>query len=270
MFDRGVVTLCDAAYYPGLLALHASIHDLDPVPIVCYDIGLTPEQREDAGRRADLHVLDLPPDPLIARLQRATADAAPLQKAVKRIWPLWICPVLIAAAPIGDVAWLDADLLVLRPIRELFALLEGGPVFTPENRAPHLSANAAELYDLLPVALPFDRTGPAINGGVSVWRRGRDDDALAAYIHPVAAAADDARVRAAIAWHDQGALLWAIHALGLQSRVLADTRWNLCVDNAGLTPEDLHWDDGLAARLRAALPDVGIVHWNGRQVPWAG
>ncbi|HET9393876.1 MAG TPA: hypothetical protein VFO29_10215 [Candidatus Rubrimentiphilum sp.] len=268
MLERGIVTLSDAAYFPGLLALHRSIQQMQPYPVMCYDIGLTTEQLTHAAGLDNLHVLDLPDDPLIEELQIATAGATPLKKPTKRIWPLWICPLLIRAAPCNDVFWLDCDMLVLRSLGELFAKLDGGPVFTPENKAPHLTANSPELYDLMPIARSFDRNAPTVNGGVSGWRRGRDDAALAAYIAPIAAGARDARILAALRWHDQGALIWAIQSLGLEDRVLGDARWNLCVDHVNGAPDLLQWDDQLAARLREALPDVGIVHWNGRPVPW--
>lgn len=266
--ERGVVTLCDANYYPGLLALHASVRSSDPCEVVCYDAGLTAEQRADGARREGLTILPLPDDPLIAALIGATHDAAPLAKPNKRIWPLWICPLLIRAAPLRDVFWLDCDLLVLRGLDELFAMLEDGPVFTPENKAPAQAANRAGLYELLPIHRAFDPAIPTVNGGVSGWRRGRDDDALAAYVFPVAAAARDRAVMDAIAWHDQGALIWAIQSLGLEHRVLASALWNLCVDRAAVAPELLRWDDGLLERARAALPDVRILHWNGRPAPW--
>jgi hypothetical protein len=268
MTRRGVVTLCDGNYYPGLLGLHASVQASYPCTVVAYDAGLTPEQREDAARRANLCVLDLPDDPLIAELVTATADCAPLAKPGKRIWPLWICPLLIRAAPLDDVFWLDCDLLVLRDLDELFAMLDGGPVFTPENRAPERTANAPALYELLPIRRHFDPRLPVVNGGVSGWRRGRDDAALAAYAHPVAAAVRDRAVRDAISWHDQGALIWAIQSLGLEHRVLESTMWNLCIDRTAVPSQILAWDDGLVQRLRAALPQVKLLHWNGRKVPW--
>jgi hypothetical protein len=121
---------------------------------------------------------------------------------------------------------------------------------------------------LLPIGRQFDPRVPAVNGGVSGWRRGRDDAALEAYTVPVAAAARDRSVRDAISWHDQGALIWAIQSLGLEHRVLETPIWNLCVDRAAVPPETLAWNDGLVERLRAALPDVKILHWNGRRPPW--
>lgn len=268
MTDRGVVTLGDSNYYPGLLQLHASIQSSDPCPVLCYDIGFTAAQRADANGRHNLHVLDLPADPLIAELIDATRDCAPLAKPGKRIWPLWICPLLIRAAPLRDVFWIDCDAVVLRGLDELFAMLDDGPVFTPENHAPHATANAPALYAHLPIARPFDPQVPVVNGGVSGWRRGRDDAALEAYSRPVAAAARDRSVRDAISWHDQGALIWAIQSLGLEDRVLPTPMWNLCVGKAPVSEETLAWDDGLLARLRASLPEVRILHWNGRKSPW--
>jgi hypothetical protein len=156
----------------------------------------------------------------------------------------------------------------LRGLGELFAMLDDGPVFTPENKAPELTANSPSLYRYLPIERRFNPSVPAVNGGVSGWRRGRDDAALDAYVRPVTAAARDWSVRDAISWHDQGALIWAIQSLGLEHRVLDSPMWNLCVDHAAVPAETLAWDDGLVERLRTALPDVRILHWNGRKAPW--
>ena len=140
-------------------------------------------------QNSQLAVLDLPDDPLIGAIQRATTDSAPLKKPHKRLWPLWICPLLIRAAPFRDVFWLDCDILVLRGLDELFEQLAGGPVFTPENKAPEMTPNSPELYELLPIDRDFDPRRPVVNAGVSGWRRGRDDPAVEAYIRPIAVAA---------------------------------------------------------------------------------
>jgi hypothetical protein len=236
--------------------------------VICYDAGLTTEQRAEAARIGGLHVLSLPSDPVIGELVEMSKDAVPLAKPTKRIWPLWICPLLIRASPARDVIWLDSDILVLRGLDEMFAMLECGPVFTPENKAPLLAPNRPELYELLPIRRAFDPAIPTVNGGVSAWRHGRDDAALDAYVAPVVAAARDRAVRDAISWHDQGALIWAIQSLGLEHRVLRSPMWNLCVDHAGVPSAMLAWDDGIVDRLRTALPEVRILHWNGSPVPW--
>ncbi len=264
------MTLCDAHYYPGLLELHASIASSTPCDVIAYDAGLTVEQRAEAPHIDGLHVLPLPDHPVIGELIEMSKSLAPLAKPNKRIWPLWICPLLLRAAPARDVAWIDCDVVVLRGLDELFAMLADGPVFTPENKAPERTPNPARLYELLPIRRPFDPAVPVVNAGVSAWRHGRDDAALDAYSFPVAAAARDPAVRDAIAWHDQGALIWAIQSLGLEHRVLTSTMWNLSVERAGIDADTLAWDDGLVERLRTALPEVRLLHWNGLPVPWLG
>ena len=265
--SRGVVTACDANYFPGLLALYASVQASAPCPLLCYDLGLTSEQRIQAARQRNLVRSRAAARPANQALIEADARRPAAAKPGKRVWPLWICPLLIRAAPFHDVVWLDCDLLVLRGLDELFARLDTGPAFTPELHAPELTPNRPELYRLLPIRREFDPSLPVVNAGVSAWRRGRDDAALDAYVRPVEAAARDRAVRAAIAWWDQGALIWAIQSLGLEHRVLSPV-WNLPVGQANLAPEALVWDDGLLARLQVALPDVRIVHWNGRPAPW--
>ena len=266
---RGVVTASDANYFKGLLGLHSSIQaSSGAYPVLCYDLGLTDEQRDEARRRPNLDVLPLPADPLIDELIVATRDDATPAKPGKRNWPLWICPLLIRDAPLQELVWIDCDALVLGGLDPLFALLDAGPVFTPEFHAPEVSANNPELYRWLPIHRSFDPSRPVVNGGVSAWRRGRDEEPLEAYVRPVAAAARDNAVRSSIAWHDQGALLWAIQSLGLEHRVLRSPTWNFPVGHASLPSETLAWDEGLLGRLQAALPEVMILHWNGRPAPW--
>ncbi|MGZ4416251.1 MAG: hypothetical protein ACXVRZ_18060 [Gaiellaceae bacterium] len=265
---RGVVTLCDDNYFPGLLRLHESIATSAPYPIACFDVGFTAEQRSTLRALSDVEVLPLPDDPLIARIVEATRDVQPLAKPGKRIWPLWICPILIRASPFDETVWLDTDLVVLEPLDRLYGELDSGPVFTPENKAPERTPNAARLYELLPIERVFDPTRPCVNAGVSAWRRGRDDYVLSAYTRPVSEAAERPEVREAISWHDQGALIWAIQALGLEQSVQPTWRWNLAVDNASLADDALRWDDDLVPRLREHLPGVGILHWNGRRPAW--
>jgi hypothetical protein len=267
--DRGIVTLCDANYFPGLLMLHRSVQESHPCMIACYDLGCTEEQRAIGDRLENLQFLPLPQDPLIEQIKCVMGLSAPLQKLHKRVWPLWICPVLIKHAPFRDVIWMDCDLVVLRDLENLFDQINSGPVFTPENKAPHLTANHPELYDLLPIYRSFDRLLPHVNAGVSGWRKDRDAEAIAAYLRPVERAIADKNVRDAIAWHDQGALIWAIQSCGLENRVAGSATWNLCVDNTPLAGRSLPWNDDFLSVVRAEVPEANIVHWNGNRPPWA-
>lgn len=267
--DTGIVTLCDANYFPGLLMLYESVQGSYPCRVACYDAGLTNDQRDFAQTLQNLQILPLPGDPLIARIEEEMMHAPPLGKLNKRVWPLWICPLLIKHAPFRDVFWMDCDLVVLRGLRELFGLLATGPVFTPENKAPHLTPNRPELYRLLPIHRAYDPLLPTINAGVSGWRKERDATAIDAYIYPVERALVDRSVRDAISWHDQGALIWAIQSCGLEHRVLDTPIWNLCAEHVPLSKRAIPWGGGFIEGLRSALPDVNILHWNGCTPPWS-
>lgn len=271
---EGIVTLADSHYYPGIETLYLSVQQSHPVPITCFDVGLTEAQKAHA--RAHYPLLDirpLPATPEIERIKAVFEGAQPLAKAGKRVWPLWICPFLIAASPYRRVFWLDGDLVVLRRLPELFAMLDDGPVFTLENNAPEHTPNKAALYDVLPTGREadpaFDRTQPPVNGGVSGWDLVRDREVLQAYMTPILRACDDPATREAIAWHDQGALIWAVQRHALEHRVLRDTRWNLCVrHNPTVAAQHYAWGPAVLDALRADEPNACLLHWNGRKVPW--
>jgi hypothetical protein len=266
--DRGIITLCDENYFPGLLMLHRSVQESQPCMVACYDLGMTREQRVVAAGRSNLEILPLPEDSIIDRIKVAMSLTPPLAKLHKRVWPLWICPVLIKHAPFRDVIWMDCDLVVLRNLADLFAAIETGPLFTPENKAPQFTANHPELYDLMPIRRSFDSKLPTVNAGVSGWRKPRDAAAIDAYLLPVERAIVDKNVRDAIAWHDQGALIWAIQSCSLEHRVASTTSWNLCVDNTPIVHRSIPWDDDFLSVVRAEVPAAHIVHWNGNEPPW--
>lgn len=267
--DVAIVTASDENYFPGLLMLHRSVQESCACIVACYDLGLTAIQRAEAEEQENLQLLPLPDDPLIERIRSAMSATLPLAKRNKRVWPLWICPVLIKHAPFRDVIWMDCDLVVLRNLPDLFATLSGGPLFTPENKAPQLTPNRPELYRLLPIERSFDPLLPTVNAGVSAWRRDRDAAAIDAYILPVARAIEDAAVRDAIMWQDQGALIWAIQSCGLEHRVCPTNEWNLCVDNTSVAQQPIRWDDKFLEAARARVPNANVLHWNGTMPPWA-
>jgi hypothetical protein len=266
--DFGIITLSDQNYFPGLLMLHRSVQESLPCTVACFDVGLSLAQKAHAATLRNLEILALPADPLIARIKAAMGAAPPLLKLHKRVWPLWICPVLIKHAPFRDVIWMDCDLVVLRQLSQLFTAIDSGPFFTPENNAPDATPNRAELYQLLPIGRRFDPLLPTINGGVSGWRKDRDAAAIAAYILPVERATTDRKVRDAISWHDQGALIWAIQSCGLEHRVAPTADWNLCVRNTPLASQPIAWDDKFIETARATVANAAIVHWNGHPPPW--
>ena len=248
--------------------LHRSVQESFPCPVACYDVGLTPDQKARASGLPNLEILALPADPLIPRIENVMSRVPPLAKANKRIWPLWICPLLIRHAPFRHVIWLDCDLVVLRGLSEIMERVERAPVFTPENKAPHLTPNCPELYELLPIRKKFNLRYPTVNAGVSGWRKDRDIAALDAYLYPVERSLEDDRVRKAISWHDQGALIWAIQFCGLEHCVARTANWNLCVDHTAIRDRPIAWDCDFLDRARTEVPEARVLHWNGCEPPW--
>jgi cyclopropane fatty-acyl-phospholipid synthase-like methyltransferase len=265
----GVITVCDHSYFPGLLMLHRSVQESGDYPVACYDIGLTEAQRAEAMTRRNLHILPLPDDPLIAAIQAELHTDSAVKKADKRIWPLWICPVLIKHAPFQNVIWLDCDLVVLRDLPTLFEKLKDHPVFTSETLAPSQTPNKPALYQRLEIARKFNPAVPTINAGVSGWNKSRDHALIEAYIHPVERAVSDSEIRKLISWHDQGALIWAIQSAGKEHCVEADQKWNKAAALTALKDSALPWNEDFLPRLRLQYPDVKIMHWNGMTPPWA-
>lgn len=266
--DEGIITLADHNYFPGLRLLHRSVQESYPLPVACFDLGLTDDQRAAASAIDNLTILPLPDSPLIRMIRSEFSNAPSLAKAHKRVWPLWICPALISSAPFRKVFWFDCDIAVLRNLDKLFELLDEGPVFTPENNAPEVTPNKPELYDLLPIRREFNQQRPAVNAGVSGWDLQRDRAILAAYIHPVFQACSDPLVREAISWHDQGALIWAIQQCGMEHRVLKTPAWNLCIKNSTAARMEVKWGEAFLHTIRQLEPDANILHWNGATLPW--
>ena len=266
--DIGIVTLCDSEYFQGLLMLHRSVQECFPCNMVCYDIGLNPEQKARTEKLANLQILPLPDDPLIGRIEVAMRFEPPLKQRVKRVWPLWICPIIIKNAPFRDVIWMDCDIVVLRNLSELFASVAVGPVFTPDNNASGLNANHPDLYKRLQIQRPFDQKIPAVNAGVSGWRKDRDEAAIDAYIYVVEQAVVDKEIRDLISWHDQGALIWAIQFSGLEHRVAGTNIWNLCAKNTSIADRPIPWNDKFLEVARERVKQANILHWNSCRRPW--
>lgn len=267
---EGIVTLADANYFEGLRLLHASVRARYPVPIVCYDLGLDAEQRAYAEHHMPgVEIRPVPEDPEIAAI-RERLDGPALAKTAKRQWPLWICPFLIAASPFRRTLWMDSDMVALRDLEGLYRALDDGPLFTPENLAPDKTPNPERLYHLLPIERDFERLVPLVNGGLSGWDSERDRGALEAYMTPIRLALERPAIAKAVAWHDQGCLIWAIQHRGLEHRVARTWRFNLCVRHTRAV--DRPWcadDPAVLERLAAAAPQAAILHWNGSPVPWS-
>jgi len=258
--DEGVITLADKHFFPGLVLLYESIQNVYPVPVTCFDGGLSKKQKDWTKQHMPNCSIIAIPDSNETRC--VIRNLGGLSENQTRESMLWICPFLIQNSPYQRVLWLDADLIVLRNLGTLFEYIDDGPVFTTENHAPEATANHPHLTHLLPLENPKNIDTPLINAGVSGWDIQRDADLIQAYIKPVMHACKNEKIRKAISWHDQGCLIWAVQNAGAQARVLSDTKWNLCAKHSAHTGTFSN-STRLNKQLQHAYPDACIVHWNG-------
>lgn len=267
--NEGVITLADANYFHGLLNLYYSIQETYPVPVICYDIGLSKEQKTWCKNNLlNLTISPVPQHQIITKIKEYK-ETTKLKKKGKRQWPLWICPFLIQFSPFEKTLWLDCDLLILRNLDLLFKKIEDSPVFTPENLAPQVTANKPELYQLLPINKPFQKENVLINAGVSGWHKARDKKILNDYAMVVTEAFENENIKNAISWHDQGALIWAILNNSAESKVEKSWKWNLCVKHTAAKEIKFTWSKETLKRIQQIVPEANILHWNGQPVPWS-
>ena len=271
--SRGVITLADDNYFFGVRMLYHSL--AQQVPLTLYDLGLGESARRWVEEHPYIEIRSIPDTPLVRAIRQGCGERH-LAKATKREWPLWICPELILDAPYQQVAWIDADAIVLRGLPRMFRRIGRAPFITPENLAPDQTANPTALLAVLPQA-HGQQSAPEIllNAGVSGWDRNRDRHLLEAYNHPVRCIFEGRSLeRDLVRWHDQGCLIWALQNAGHDSRILQNRRWNLCVRHSGLAgiKIDPNSDDAQIQawleRARTLERKAQIVHWNGHTVPW--
>jgi len=260
--DEGVITLADSSFFPGFVLLYESIQRSYPVPVTCFDGGLTENQRQ----WVDEHLVNctVTPIPDIDDIHIVVENLGGISPNGTDESMLWVCPFLISNSPYQRTLWLDADLIVVDRLGGLFELIDDGPVFTLENNDPSCTANNASLYSEMPLGKNNEDAtrAPLVNAGVSGWDLVRDGDVIKNYIAPILEACRNEKVRQAISWHDQGCLIWAVQNSGLHERVLHDTKWNLCARHS-VKEMNYSLEENLCDQVREAYPDANIVHWNG-------
>ncbi len=115
--SEGVVTRAGAGEFHQLALLCRSVQDAYPIPVVCFDAGLTGEQRD--WLRDNLAACTVTPLPAGAQ----DALAVGLLTAATRA-------SLLRESPFQRAVWLDPHLVVLRGLGELFAKLDHAPVYS--------------------------------------------------------------------------------------------------------------------------------------------
>jgi hypothetical protein len=258
-----ILTASDETFFPGLCALAASIRRLDAnVPVVCVDVGMTSAQRREIAGLGVM-IAPRPRTPLDALL-----DMAPAQT---RDWypKSWYFDALGAYR---RAMWLDADCLVLRDLDKLLSLVDEGPLFTRNHGGDAAGCgNLAPLYELYPVP------GPIYDGGINAGVIGMDLDRDARLVRQwrkmcLLAVADHGHdgIGQMARWGDQGALLWAIHKVGLASKIKDDImRWNYTPNRIGNAKAYRRYGSPeMIEAISRDYPSPAVIHFAGLPKPW--
>ncbi len=124
--QEGVVTIAGAEQFHELALTCHSVRETYPVPVLCFDAGLRPEQIDWLRNSVPAcSVTRLPPG---AREAVGTEDlgAGALLSATRTF--------LLQQSPFRRTVWLDPGLVILRGLAELFTELDRGPVPGPTTQ----------------------------------------------------------------------------------------------------------------------------------------
>lgn len=249
----GVLTGADTGFFPGTQLLVRSLREHVEWPIAVVDQGLTDADR-DWCREAGVQVLPEPP------------VMVPPWLRDPRERKLWFKPFFIQASPFTHTLWIDSDAVVIRHPGDAFVMAYDGFWVFRELHWPEDTPNFPALYRLCPTPVPPNPQA-VLNGGVIFCSPQRDSAIIREWCGLVERAMADRRIARLIRWHDQGALIWALHKTRRLPSISDDTRWNALPN--GLSRGQTHQrkaypaDDTLLACLREDHPDAVILHWMG-------
>lgn len=242
---RAILTAVSSNLWTDYLVFYESVrrHHEYPIYVICLE--LTDWQLAHlAGQRGVVAV------PL---------DDAEIYKQADKHWRQWYKPFYFELVPKeADLLWLDVDLVVLDSLEPLFAKAEEQFFVMADYFAPKSCLNKPELYRKHHLEIAKDRSQLVLNSGVIGIQPQRDRALLKLWQRKVNLAMVDQEIRSSIALFDQGALLWAMHELGVQDQILARKSWNY---PARKNPYEL--DDKLWGRIKRDNPEAVIAHFAG-------
>lgn len=259
-FDEGVISLADSNYFPGFVLLYESIQLSYPVPVTCYDGGLTDEQKQWADENLLNCTISPLPDTEEIRTVRARLVGIVDNDNGESL--LWICPFLIASSPYQRVLWLDADLIVVKDIAKLFEFIDQGPVFIQENKDASFIVNKPELYEEIQLGEGDDQEQLIINSGVSGWDRVRDAHLIDNYMASVIEVCRSEKILKSVNLYDRSFLNSAVKKCALQNGVLQDVD-GYQHDKQDTQEKVFKLEENLNNQLIKYFPDTKIVHWKG-------
>lgn len=243
-------SIVDNRYFKGFVRVVQSFRDcIAHVPITCFDIGMLDEQIEWC-RRTDI---------IVKKKQFCIPGYID-----KKTWKLWVKPLCFSDIE-SEFIFFDADCIVLRDLQYFFDILKHKPfllsakeVLNPENKIQG-ELNNPNLYNLLPVDEPIE---VPINSSIVGFnpQRQLDKEILEAWQYCCQQALSDEQIACNIAWHDQGALQWAV-TKQKAARFVTNGKCQRIVWHNHIT-------DSSIENLRRTNPEVKVLHNTGVKKYW--
>lgn len=205
--DTGIITASDARRFVGIQLLYGSLIVTNDVELVCFDLGLTPEQKAWCQEQTNLQLQE--------------PQVLPWPKT-KPMWQTWNKPFFMDESPFRKTIWIDGDCFVTESLLPLYKFLENGPVFTPDA----VSSCNDDLYKFLPIPGIYKEPKPYINAGVIAFDLDRsiDRQILDKWKEIILQISENQDLENCIIHQDQGALRWVVHALKAQNYII-DTKY---------------------------------------------
>lgn len=143
-------------------------------------------------------------------------------------WRQWFKPYFcqIINSDIDLALWIDADAVVINNLDPLFDKTVESFWVINDYFDPVYCLNDARIYNCLDISLKVGTDKLVLNSGVIGWSPKRDAHVIAKWYEVVKIIISDIEYTKMVRLFDQGALLIAVHWLGITDCVLTNKSWN--------------------------------------------
>ena len=129
---EAVATAVDAPFFSNFRYLWHSLYQFNDRPVVVFDLGLAPHQRDWCLSQPGLGLHRLWPwHPRLNHLLKA------------HFWQTWIKPIYLYQAPYDRVLWIDSDCVLLDDVSPAFEILKERPLLIKDpSRGPRTTTRS--------------------------------------------------------------------------------------------------------------------------------
>jgi len=160
--------------------------------------------------------------------ERLSPDIIQEYKLAGDRWVQWYKPDIIKKVAekyrLDIILWLDADIIVLEDISPIINNIITSFTVIKDYFAPSTTLNNPELYQIYPSDNQNHEL--CLNSGVVGLALPRDLHILDEWIRRSKIAVTDERIKPLISLYDQGALIWTMKELNIQSSIINRPEWN--------------------------------------------